>query len=88
MRARVCVTGRVQGVYFRAETQLRAEGAGVSGWVRNAADGSVEAVFEGDAGSVEHLIAWCRLGPRGARVDGVEVSYEAPHGETGFRIVP
>jgi len=87
-RARVCVTGRVQGVYFRAETRLRAEAAGVSGWVRNAADGSVEAVFEGSADSVEHLIAWCRLGPPGSRVDDVEVSYETPSGETGFRIVP
>jgi acylphosphatase len=85
-RVRVRVRGRVQGVYFRAETQLRAEAAGVSGWVRNAPDGSVEAVFEGDPGPVEHLIAWCRRGPSGARVDGVDVTWESPQGETGFNV--
>ena len=85
-RARVRVRGRVQGVFFRAETRDRAESLGVSGWVRNAADGSVEAVFEGPDERVEWLVDWCRRGPTGAEVGEVEVLAEQPVGETGFRV--
>lgn len=86
-RARVRVTGLVQGVYFRAETAERATAVGLGGWVRNTTDGSVEAVFEGDGERVSSLVEWCRRGPAGARVDDVSVEWEAPRGERGFRIV-
>jgi len=58
----------------------------VEGYVRNLADGRVEAVFEGDAAAVAGLLAWCREGPGGARVDRVEVREEAPEGLSGFAI--
>ena len=68
---RVRVTGRVQGVSFRASCRDEARALGVSGWVRNLADGSVEAVFVGGTAEVEALIDWCRSGPRGARVEAI-----------------
>jgi acylphosphatase len=77
----------VQGVYFRAEAQNRARSLRIGGWVRNAADGSVEAVFEGEDERVESMVAWCRRGPPGARVDDAEVVWEEPQGETAFRVV-
>ena len=62
-RAHVVVHGAVQGVFFRVETRDRARSLGVGGWVRNTADGSVEAVFEGDDERVESMVAWCSRGP-------------------------
>lgn len=85
-RVRVRVRGRVQGVFFRAEARARAESLGVAGWIGNADDGSVEGVFEGDEEQVESLLAWCRRGPAGARVDEVEAVREEPAGETGFQV--
>ena len=85
-RAEVRVEGRVQGVFFRTETRDRARSRGLAGWVRNAPDGSVEAVFEGARDGVESLLRWCRQGPRGARVDDVRVRWEDPRGEEGFEI--
>jgi len=81
----VTIRGNVQGVGFRYSTGHRARSRNVSGWVRNKADGSVEAVFEGAPEAVEALIAWCHRGPAGARVDDVSVELEAPSGERGFR---
>lgn len=86
VRRRLRVTGAVQGVGFRAGCARAAEHAGVAGWVRNRADGSVEAVVEGDLGAVDRVEAWCRAGPRGGRVDHVEVVAEDPTGEAGFTI--
>ncbi len=86
VRRRVVVHGRVQGVFFRQSTQRMASSVGVSGWVRNRNDGAVEAVFEGDAGAVDRMVAWARQGPRRADVDRVEVSEEEPQGESGFRV--
>jgi acylphosphatase len=85
-RVRVRVRGRVQGVFFRAEARGQAEALGVAGWIRNAADGSVEAVFEGDDDKVSSLVEWCRHGPAGARVDEVEAVREEPAGELGFQV--
>ncbi len=85
-RVRVLVRGRVQGVFFRAEARARAESLGLSGSVRNLADGAVEAVFEGDPERVESLVAWCRRGPEGASVEDVQVSSEEPTGERGFDV--
>ncbi len=80
------VHGRVQGVYFRGSTAQEARSAGVEGWVRNRVDGSVEAVFEGDAAAVDALVHYCRCGPSWARVERVEVFEEPPEGLRGFRI--
>jgi acylphosphatase len=81
----VTISGGVQGVGFRYATLERARSRGVAGWVRNNLDGTVEAVFEGAPDAVEALVAWCRRGPAGARVDDVRVELEAPSGERGFR---
>jgi acylphosphatase len=86
IRRRVTVTGRVQGVFFRETVRRRAESARVAGWVRNAPDGSVEAVFEGEPRAVERLVDWCREGPRGARVEWVDVASEEPEGLSGFAV--
>jgi acylphosphatase len=80
----VVVHGRVQGVGFRYDAIERARSLGVGGWVRNRADGSVEAVFEGDPERVRSMVEWSRRGPSGARVDSVEEAPEAPRGEAEF----
>jgi len=87
-RARLRVHGFVQGVGYRYSTQLEAGRLGLSGFVRNLPDGSVEAVAEGDRAAVEGLVAWCRRGPPGSRVASVDVRFEEPLGEGGpFRIL-
>ena len=86
IRCRVVVHGLVQGVFFRDSVRRRASGAGVSGWVQNTQTGTVEAVFEGEPEAVAQLVAFCREGPRGARVERVDVADEEPEGLTGFAI--
>jgi acylphosphatase len=86
VRKRVVVHGSVQGVFFRDTTRRLAQQHGVAGWVRNNRDGTVEAVFEGDEGAVERLVAFAREGPRGAQVDRVEVLDEDPEGLVGFSV--
>lgn len=75
MNARVCVVvhGRVQGVAFRYHTRRRALKLGVTGWVRNLSDGSVEGLFEGDEAAVQDLVEWCRSGPPAARVERLDI---------------
>jgi acylphosphatase len=85
-RKRVIVSGLVQAVGFRYSLAGRAESLDVAGWVRNRPDGSVEAVLEGPVDEVESLVGWCRHGPRGARVDGIEIHDEEPAGISGFTI--
>ena len=75
-RVHVFISGRVQGVFFRASTKEEAIRLGVAGWVRNVPDGRVEAVFVGDSVSLESMLSWCRRGPSGSRVDDVEVKWE------------
>jgi acylphosphatase len=88
VRAHVFVSGKVQGVYFRQNTQQNAQEHGVLGWVRNLADSRVEAVFEGDKDAVSKVVEWCRHGPAAARVDGVDVKNEKYTGEfSEFAIV-
>jgi acylphosphatase len=70
------VSGRVQGVFFRSETQHEARRHGVTGWVRNLPDERVEAVFEGEVEDVKRLLEFCRRGPPGARVTRTEVNWE------------
>jgi acylphosphatase len=86
IRRRVVIHGRVQGVFFRDTARRMADSRRVAGWVSNRADGSVEAVFEGEPDEVESMIDFCREGPRGAEVERVEVSEEEPEGLSGFGI--
>jgi acylphosphatase len=86
VRRRVLVSGRVHAVGFRASCRFHAQQAGVAGWVRNLADGRVEAVFEGPAESVGALVEWCRRGPPHARVTSLEMTDEPVEGDTRFVI--
>lgn len=81
VRAHAVISGRVQGVFFRAETQRAAHQYHVFGWVRNRADGTVEAVFEGDAQNVAQILEWCKQGSPSAQVDSVDVTWEDSTGE-------
>ena len=76
----------MQGVGFRFGVERASESRGVAGWVRNRADGAVEAVFEGEPEDVEALVELCRRGPRGAVVERVDVEEESPEGLDGFRV--
>ena len=87
-RVRVTVSGRVQGVFYRATCARLARDAGLGGQVRNLPDGRVEAVFEGPDDDVDRLVAWCRTGPETARVDEVEIVGEQPVGDAEFRVTP
>jgi acylphosphatase len=78
-RVHVVISGLVQGVSFRAYCQRQAVALGITGWVRNRWDGSVEALFEGPAAAVDAMVRWCHHGPPAAEVTGVEVS-DAPPG--------
>lgn len=87
VRVHLRITGRVQGVYFRASAVDEAQKLGVTGWVLNSADGAVEAVAEGRRSRIEELIGWCRVGPEGAKVTKVEIHWEAPRHEfTSFGV--
>lgn len=86
VRRRVLVDGRVQGVFYRDTCRTLARQAGVSGWARNRADGSVEVVLEGGPEVVDRLVAWCRTGPAHAVVTSVEVTDEEPEGISGFSV--
>jgi acylphosphatase len=77
-RVHVIIHGRVQGVFFRAFTRKEAHRLGLSGFVRNRPDGTVEAVAEGPRHALEQFVLWCHHGPQLSRVDRVEVSWE-PH---------
>jgi acylphosphatase len=87
IRRRAVVHGRVQGVFFRDTARRMARSHGLVGWVRNTPEGTVEAVFEGEADAVESMLRWCEEGPRGATVERVDVTNEEPEGLAEFRIV-
>jgi acylphosphatase len=84
IRRRLIVHGNVQGVGFRWAIARAAESRGVAGWAQNSADGTVEAVLEGEPEAVESVVRICREGPRGARVDRVDVTDEQAEGIFGF----
>jgi acylphosphatase len=86
VRRHLWIDGRVQGVWFRESCRRQAAEREVVGWIRNRADGQVEAVFEGDRAAVEAMVAWCRRGPPRAEVTHVEVVTEPPGGEPGFAV--
>lgn len=77
-RARVLITGDVQGVNFRAACRDQARIVGVGGWVKNLPDGGVEAVFEGSQAGVQRMVSWCYSGPIYAHVGHVELSWHEP----------
>lgn len=85
-RAHIYVSGRVQGVYFRAWTEQAAITLGLAGWVWNTEDGRVEAVLEGPKDAVMLAIEKCRQGSPASRVEDVDVNWEAPKSERGFRV--
>jgi acylphosphatase len=85
-RAHVFVSGRVQGVYYRATTRETAQERGVDGWVKNLDDGRVEAVFEGPERDVEAMVEFCHEGSNRANVTDVDVTYEDPDGLEGFEV--
>jgi len=88
-QAHAVIIGQVQGVSFRYYTYHEALKLGLKGWVRNLRDGSVEALFEGEQGSVERALAWCRLGPPAARVKEVQVEWQSPSGKLeAFQVRP
>jgi acylphosphatase len=81
------VRGRVQGTYFRASTQREAKRLGVSGWVKNRADGSVEILAEGEEDAIRELYGWAQKGPSAARVDRVDTRWRSFTGDfADFRI--
>lgn len=81
VRVELNIRGRVQGVFFRQSTKQMAERAGVTGWVRNNPDGSVQAVFEGEKDAVEAAVAWCHEGPPAADVTAVDIDQQEYRGE-------
>jgi len=81
IRAHVFIAGRVQGVFFRSETRHEAKRHGVNGWIRNLPDGKVEAVFEGEEQDVKELIEFCKRGPPGAKITGINIVWEDYTGE-------
>ena len=87
-RVHLIIRGRVQGVWYRGSTRDAAERiGGISGWVRNLPDGSVEAVAEGDRANLDRLVAWCHDGPPSARVDGIDETWLDATGEfTDFQV--
>ncbi|MDF2097273.1 acylphosphatase [Aquibaculum arenosum] len=87
-QVRVVISGKVQGVWYRAWTREQAERRSLDGWVRNRRDGTVEAVFSGSAEAVESMLTACRAGPARAVVDDVAVSAWDEAVEPGFRQLP
>jgi acylphosphatase len=86
VRRHVTVHGDVQGVFFRETARRKATEAGISGWIANRSDGTVEAVFEGPSEAVEELVAFCRDGPTAATVERADVTEEKPEGLIGFNV--
>ena len=86
-RARITVSGRVQGVFYRDNTVKHAVALLLAGEVRNMSNGDVGIIAEGDKEKIEKLIAWCRVGPEYAHVDSVDVAWEEYQEEfTGFNV--
>lgn len=81
IRARVIISGEVQGIGFRFQTRVKARNLGLRGFVRNLDSGEVEAVFEGEEDKVKEIIEWCKKGPTFAKVDNVKVEFEDYTGE-------
>jgi len=81
IRMRLIIEGRVQGVWFRESTRRQALGFGLTGWVKNRPEGTVEVLVEGPEQEVNQLISWCRKGPPTARVSGIRKTEETWQGQ-------
>ncbi len=79
--AKVIISGRVQGVFFRMETKQAAEQIGITGWVKNRSDGTVEALFEGQKENIDQMLKWCEKGPPLSNVTHVELTYQEYSGQ-------
>jgi len=89
VRAHVIISGRVQGVYYRAKAREQAIAMELTGWIKNTPDGKVEGIFEGEQEDVIKMIDWCRQGPPRASVSDLEIEWEEPRGDfSGFIIAP
>lgn len=87
IRAHIIIKGSVQGVCFRSYTIDEANRLGLTGWVRNNPDGSVEAVFEGEEEAVKEAVEWCRMGPPSAHVENADIDWQPYTGEfSGFTV--
>jgi acylphosphatase len=86
VQVKVYISGRVQGVGYRVNTQRQARQLGLAGWVQNLNDGRVEALFEGSAEQVDAMLKWCHLGPLSAKVTDVAANHVPAEGLTGFKI--
>ncbi len=86
VRRTVIVSGRVQGVFYRDTARREAGSRGIAGSASNLPDGTVELVLEGAPGAVDEMVRWCRQGPPGAHVTGIEVTSSDPEGLHGFEI--
>lgn len=87
VRRRIVVHGQVQGVFFRDGSQRVAERRGLTGWVRNRDDGTVEVAVQGDVDAVDAFVSWAERGPSAAEVNAVDVDDEAPvEGEATFEV--
>lgn len=80
-RVHLLISGKVQGVFFRASTRKVANEIGVTGWVRNVPNGMVEVVAEGRKNQLDRLIEFCKKGPEGAKVEDIEINWEKYKGE-------
>ena len=86
-RARVRISGRVQGVFFRDSAREKAERLDLAGWIKNLPDGRVEAIFEGPSQKVREMVDWCEHGPSQASVESVDTDFEEPRGDLqGFEV--
>lgn len=81
VRVHIFVSGKVHGVFFRSETQAKAQELGLTGWVKNLADGRVEIVAEGEKEMVEKLVEWAKRGPDSAKVGSLEIDWQKYQGE-------
>ncbi len=81
IQAHVLISGKVQGVFFRSNTEDKAIGLGLKGWVKNLPDGRVEAVFEGNEEKVKEMVEWCKKGPRFSNVRKIDVEFERASNE-------
>ncbi len=85
-KANILVSGRVQGVFYRASTRDKALELGIKGWVMNKPDGSVYIEAEADESNLDQFIEWCKKGPMMARVDNIDIRYPSPEGFPDFEV--
>ena len=85
-KANILVSGRVQGVFYRASTREKALELGIKGWVMNKPDGSVYIAAEAEESKLDQFIEWCKKGPMMAKVDNIDISHQSPEGFSSFEV--